>query len=64
MTMLTVPRSPPSSVFSNSPFPALSLSDVESLFSPVSYVVSVNTLWVLSLTLTFISAFFAIAAQQ
>lgn len=62
--MITFVGNPPSSALVNSSVPALSLPTVESSFSPVSYAVPVNTLWLLSLTLSLISAFFAITVQQ
>ncbi|KAJ3559502.1 hypothetical protein NM688_g307 [Phlebia brevispora] len=48
----------------NSSLPALSLQNVTSSFVPPSYAVPVNVLWLLSLTLSLIAAFFAIAVQQ
>lgn len=49
---------------SNSSTPALPLQTVNSSFQQSSSAVLVNILWVLSLTLSLISAFFAIAVQQ
>ncbi|KAJ3559508.1 hypothetical protein NM688_g310 [Phlebia brevispora] len=48
----------------NNPVPALALQNVTSAFSPSEIAVPVNVLWVLSLTLSLTSAFFAIAVQQ
>ncbi|KAJ3557306.1 hypothetical protein NM688_g1540 [Phlebia brevispora] len=48
----------------NSSSPALPLQNVTSSFVPPPYAIPVNALWVLSLTLSLISAFFAIAVQQ
>lgn len=48
----------------NSTVPALSLADVQSSFSLISYAVLVNTLWMLRLTLSLFSAFFVITVQQ
>ncbi|KAJ3545834.1 hypothetical protein NM688_g5582 [Phlebia brevispora] len=50
--------------FINSSAPALPLKNVTSSFVPAAFAVPVNTLWVLSLTLSLIAAFFAIAVQQ
>ncbi|KAJ3551237.1 hypothetical protein NM688_g4819 [Phlebia brevispora] len=50
--------------FINSSAPALPLQNVTSAFTPAAVAVPVNTLWVLSLTLSLLSAFFAIAVQQ
>lgn len=54
----------PGSKFFNSSSPPLTFAEVESSFFPVSYAVFVDTLWVLSLTLSLLSALFAIAVQQ
>lgn len=59
--VITFVGNPLSSALVNS---TSSIPATELPFSPVSYAVPVNTLWVLSLTLSLISAFFAIAAQQ
>ncbi|KAJ3532690.1 hypothetical protein NM688_g7387 [Phlebia brevispora] len=48
----------------NSSVPALPLQNVTSAFVPAAIAVPINTLWVLSLTLSLMSAFFAIAVQQ
>ncbi|KAJ3559501.1 hypothetical protein NM688_g306 [Phlebia brevispora] len=48
----------------NSSAPAISLQDATSSFAPGSIAVPVNVLWVLSLTLSLVSAFFALAVQQ
>ncbi|KAJ3557309.1 hypothetical protein NM688_g1543 [Phlebia brevispora] len=50
--------------FVNSSAPALPFQNVTSAFTPPAIAVPVNTLWVLSLTLSLLSAFFAIAVQQ
>lgn len=50
--------------FINSSIPALPLQNVTSPFVPPAIAVPVNTLWVLSLTLSLMSAFLAIAVQQ
>lgn len=49
--------------FVNSTVPALSLDDARS-FAPTPVSVNVNILWILSLTLSLLAAFFAIAVQQ
>ena len=64
LTIAFMNANPASSGLINSTAPALSLPDVASRFVPVSYAVPVNVLWFLSLTLSLVSAFFAIAAQQ
>lgn len=48
----------------NSTIPALPLQRVASSFDPGPVAVPVNVLWVLSLTLSLLSAFFAITVQQ
>ncbi|KAJ3533212.1 hypothetical protein NM688_g7312 [Phlebia brevispora] len=48
----------------NSSAPALPLQNVTSAFTPAAIAAPVNTLWVLSLTLSLMSAFFAITVQQ
>ncbi|KAJ3553015.1 hypothetical protein NM688_g3845 [Phlebia brevispora] len=50
--------------FINSSAPALPLRHVTSAFTPAAIAVPVNTLWILSLMLSLLSAFFAIAVQQ
>ncbi|KAJ3559504.1 hypothetical protein NM688_g305 [Phlebia brevispora] len=48
----------------NSSVPSVPLVNVTSSFIPSGYAVPVNVLWVLSLTLSLIAAFFAITVQQ
>ncbi|KAJ3552177.1 hypothetical protein NM688_g4291 [Phlebia brevispora] len=52
------------SMSANDPIPALPLQNVISSFTPIEIAVPVNVLWVLSLALSLISAFFTIAVQQ
>ena len=48
----------------NSTMPSLALSNVTSPFAPGPLAVHVNALWFISLTLSLLSALFAIAVQQ